>query len=166
MEPITRAEQFLARAAGNSGEDLTPLTRQEHFLKEIADAVSGETPSTAVDNALSDSSENPVQNKVVKAAIDGKADALTVVDVSGSTPSVTPEANKVYECDELTSLTITNPPTSGAYSIVFTSGSVATDATIPSTILGLENFDPEANTIYEINVLNNRAVIGSWAVSR
>jgi hypothetical protein len=48
---------------------------------------------------------------------------------------------------------------------VFTSGSTATSTTFPATILGLEDFAAEANTIYEINVLDNRAVVGSWAVS-
>lgn len=93
------------------------------------------------------------------------APAETVVDVSGATPTITPAANRTYKCGELTSLTITDPPATGAYSIVFTSGATATTTTIPATILGLESFAPEANTIYEINVLDNRAVIGSWAVS-
>lgn len=106
-----------------------------------------------------------VLDSLLYADLAGRSEGPTAVIVTGATFTVTPEDNKVYECGELTSLTITNPPTKGAYSIVFISGSVATDATIPSTILGLENFDPEANTIYEINVLDNRAVIGSWAVS-
>jgi hypothetical protein len=89
----------------------------------------------------------------------------TVVNVSGTTPTITPAANTIYNCGELTSLTISNPPAQGAYSIVFTSGSTPTVTTIPATILGLEDFAPEANTLYEINVLDNRAVIGSWAVS-
>lgn len=87
------------------------------------------------------------------------------VDVSGTTPTITPAANRIYKCGELASLTITDPTAAGAYSIVFTSGSTATTTTIPATILGLENFAAEDNTIYEINVLDNRAVIGSWAVS-
>ena len=78
---------------------------------------------------------------------------------------IEPQANTIYNCGELTSLTISNPPATGSYSIVFTSGSTATTTTIPATILGLEDFAAEANTIYEINVLNNRAVVGSWAVS-
>lgn len=85
--------------------------------------------------------------------------------VSGTTPTITPVANTVYKCGELTSLTVSSPPATGAYSIVFTSGSTATTTTIPATILGLEDFAPEANTVYEINVLDNRAVVGSWAVS-
>lgn len=88
-----------------------------------------------------------------------------VVTVSGATPTITPATNTIYNCGELTSLTISNPPATGAYSIVFTSGSTATVTMFPASILGLENFAAEANTIYEINVLDNRAVIGSWAVS-
>lgn len=84
---------------------------------------------------------------------------------TGATPTITPADNTIYNCGELTSLTISNPPATGSYSIVFTSGSTATTTTIPSTILGLEDFAAEANTLYEINVLDNRAVVGSWAVS-
>lgn len=87
------------------------------------------------------------------------------VDVSGATPTITPAANRIYKCGELSSLTITDPPATGAYSIVFTSGSTATTTTIPATVLGLESFAAEANTLYEINILDNRAVVGSWAVS-
>lgn len=90
---------------------------------------------------------------------------VVVVDVTGATPTVTPENNKRYQCGTLTSLTISTPPATGEYSIVFTSGATATTTTIPATILGLENFAPEVNTVYEINVLDNRAVVGSWAVS-
>lgn len=91
--------------------------------------------------------------------------APTESTVSGTTPTITPVANTVYKCGELTSLTVFSPPATGSYSIVFTSGSTATTTTIPSSILGLEDFSAEANTIYEINVLDNRAVVGSWAVS-
>lgn len=88
-----------------------------------------------------------------------------VSTVSGTAPTITPADNTIYKCGELASLTISNPPATGAYSIVFTGGSTATSTTIPATILGLEDFAAEANTIYEINVLDNRAVVGSWAVS-
>lgn len=84
---------------------------------------------------------------------------------TGATVTITPTDNTIYKCGELTSLTIANPPATGAYSIIFTSGSTATTTVTPSTMLGLESFAAEANTIYEINVLDNRAVVGSWAVS-
>lgn len=89
----------------------------------------------------------------------------TTVSSSEATASITPQNNTIYQFGELTSLTITNPPATGAYSIIFTSGDTATTTVIPNTMLGLEDFASEANTIYEINVLNNRAVVGSWTVS-
>ena len=91
--------------------------------------------------------------------------ATMVTLVPGATPSIEPADHHIYKCGTLTSLTITNPPATGSYSIVFTSGATATTTTIPATILGLEDFSAEANTMYEINVLDNRAVVGSWAVS-
>lgn len=94
----------------------------------------------------------------------GAAAAETIATVTGATPSIEPADHHIYKCGTLTSLTITDPPATGAYSIVFTSGATATTTTIPATILGLEDFAPEANTMYEINVLDNRAVVGSWAV--
>lgn len=154
LEPITREEHFMARAAGASALELEPITREEHFLAAIASG------GGAV------SSVNGKTGAVVLSASDvGASPAETVVEVSGTTPTIEPQANTIYKCRELTSLTISNTQASGAYSIAFTSGATATTTTIPATILGLEDFAPEANTLYEINVLDNRAVIGSWAVS-
>ena len=47
------------------------------------------------DNALSDTSENPVQNKVVKAAIDGKVDAEAGKGLS--TNDLTDELKNQYD---------------------------------------------------------------------
>lgn len=88
----------------------------------------------------------------------------TVIDLSSTSITLAPQTNTEYHYGELTSLAITNPPATGAYSIVFTSGSTATNIPAQLNILGLENFEPEVNTLYEINVLDNRAAIGSWAV--
>lgn len=100
---------------------------------------------------------------------DGTADWRVVrpvdVTVSDAAASIAPADNRRYKCGELTSLTITDPPATGHYVIIFTSGATPTTTTIPATILGLESFAPEANTIYEINVLDNRAVYHGWGVS-
>lgn len=167
LEPITREEHFMARAAGNPGLDLEPITRTEYFLKDIADSGGGgggggsvtpESIVTATGHMTPEQADRTRENL-------GAAPAETVVAVSGTTPTIEPQANTIYNCGELTSLTISNPTPTGSYSIVLTSGSTATTTTIPATILGLEDFAAEANTIYEINVLDNRAVVGSWAVS-
>ncbi len=100
---------------------------------------------------------------------DGTADWRVVrpvdVTVSDAAASIAPADNRRYKCGELTSLTITDPPATGHYVIIFTSGATATTTTIPSTINGLESFAAEANTRYEIDVEDNYAVVGSWAVS-
>lgn len=41
LTPITRKENFLARAAGNDGIELEPITREEHFLQKIIDSAGG-----------------------------------------------------------------------------------------------------------------------------
>lgn len=82
----------------------------------------------------------------------------------GSTPTITPAANTVYKCGELTSLTVSSSPASGSYSIVFTSGATPTVTSFPATVLGLDDFDAEADTLYEINVLDGRAVYKGWAI--
>lgn len=40
MEPITRKETFLAKAAGQNVETPEPITRVEHFLKNLIDHIS------------------------------------------------------------------------------------------------------------------------------
>lgn len=159
MTPNTRKEHWLARIAGEDDLVLEPQTREEHYYQKIIDSGGGGGSGSVT-------SVNGKTGAVVLTASDvGASPAETVVAVEGATPTIEPQANTIYKCGELTSLTISNPPATGAYSIVFTSGATATTTTIPATILGLEDFAAEANTLYEINVLDNRAVVGSWAVS-
>ncbi len=92
-------------------------------------------------------------------------DGLQAVELSGTGIMLTPEADRLYRCGELTSLTITDPPAVGVWMIVFSSGAAPTRTTIPAGILGLEDFAAEANAVYEINVLDNRALVAGWPVS-
>ena len=78
------------------------------------------------------------------------------VNISGTTPTITPAANTIYKCGELTSLTISNPPATGKYSIIFYSGST------PTTTVGIANFTAEANKCYKITVEDNYATYDSW----
>lgn len=86
----------------------------------------------------------------------GAAPAETVVNVTGITPTITPAPNAIYNCGELTSLTISNPPATGKYSIIFFSGAT------PTTTVGIENFVAEANKRYKIMVEDNYATYDSW----
>ena len=127
--------------------------------------------STTVDSALSDTSENPVQNKVIKTALDGKEPLHNTTTVSGATPTITGVENTRYICGECSTLTIT-APASGCIDVVFESGSTPTVLTVSSAKTGVtaikwaNGFDPtalEANTTYEINILDGEfGVVGSW----
>lgn len=126
--------------------------------------------SVTVDAALSATSENPVQNKVITSkinqmdlqlgeldtAVGDKQDQPIGITVSGTTPTITPANNTIYNCGEVASLTISNPPATGKYSIVFFSGAT------PTATVGIENFVTEANKRYKITVENNYATYDSW----
>lgn len=119
--------------------------------------------SGTVDTALSPTSTNPVQNKAVYTAFANVAEILNDKEdkpleetVSEAAASITPEANTIYHCGELTSLTISNPPATGKYSIIFFSGATAT------TTVGIENFTAEANKRYKIKVEDNYATYDEW----
>jgi hypothetical protein len=86
----------------------------------------------------------------------GAAPAETVVNVTGTTPTITPADNTIYDCGELASLTISNSPATGKYSIIFYSGAT------PTTTVGISNFAAEANKRYKITVEDNYATYDSW----
>ena len=93
------------------------------------------------------------------------ASADIIENVPESAASITPVENHIYKCGTLTSLTIDSPPASGAWSIRFTSGSTATVLTMPSSVKMPDGFEVEANTVYEINVLDGYALCAGWPVS-
>ena len=86
----------------------------------------------------------------------GAAPAETVETVTSTTPTIEPRANTIYKCGELTSLTISNPPATGKYAIIFYSGAT------PTTTVGIANFTAEANKRYKIKVEDNYATYDSW----
>ena len=88
--------------------------------------------------------------------------------VSGTTPTITAQADHRYICGEVSTLDITLPA-SGCIDVVFTSGSTPTVLTVtpPSgvTVKWANGFDPsslEANTTYEVNVCDGLGVAASW----
>lgn len=88
------------------------------------------------------------------------------VTVSGSTPSITAQANTRYICGTVTTLTFT-PSATGVCDVQFTSGSTPTVLTVPSTVLWPDWFDPtalEANTRYEINIMDGiYGAVAAWS---
>lgn len=97
---------------------------------------------------------NGIGNNVIFTVLDGTIKQ----NVSGSTPTITAAANTVYNCGELTSLTVDSFPESGKFWIWFTSGAT------PTTTVGIANFVAEANKKYRIFVEDGYAVYDSWSV--
>ena len=101
----------------------------------------------------------------------GPSGAMAVVNVSGSTPTITGADNTRYICGEVSTLSIT-APASGCIDVTFTSGSTPTVLTVTSAKSGVSaikwanGFDStslEADTVYEINILDGEyGVSGSW----
>lgn len=104
-----------------------------------------------------------------KGYVDGEIDNLqtTIINVSGTSPTITAESNTIYNCGEVTSLSFT-PCASGICDVRFTSGSTVTVLTIPNTVKFPNLFDPtslETNKIYEINILDGiYGVVTSWVI--
>ena len=92
---------------------------------------------------------NRIYLKIINARVETE-------NVDGTILTIIPAANTVYQCGELTSLTISNPPATGKYSIIFYSGST------PTTTVGISNFAAEANKRYKITVEDNYATYDSW----
>lgn len=86
--------------------------------------------------------------------------------VSGSTPTIVAVAGMRYECGEVSTIDFT-PSATGVCDVVFTSGSTPAVLTVPNTVKFPSWFDPDnldANTTYEINVLNGvYGAVMAWA---
>ena len=148
-------------AHDGSGQYQLTFTQDEEILKE-------EFGQYFVKPSLTASGEapDPVQDWLDAAneALAG-LEAWEDVEVTGATPSITGEANKRYICGTVTSISIT-PPESGMIDVVFVSGSTAatltaTGVTFPEWFTGTL----EANTRYEINVLDGYGVVTTWAAT-
>ena len=120
----------------------------------VADPVSG---NDAANKAYADSVRGPYLSTIAG------NDVILQVDAASA------KNNTLYNCTaaELNSLEIqasAAPATNREFTVRFTSGATPTELDTPLTILGLDDLVPEANTIYEINVLGNLAVWHSWEV--
>ena len=72
--------------------------------------------------------------------------------VSGTTPTITPAANTVYNCGELTALTISALPASGEmFTVLFVSGSTPTVVSFPQSVILPDGFEFDTDTIYEMS---------------
>lgn len=90
------------------------------------------------------------------------------VEVTGTTPVITALPGIRYVCGEVATLDVTLPA-SGCIDVIFESGSTSTVLTVTPptgvTVRWANGFDPnnlEANTMYEINILDGLGVAMTW----
>lgn len=97
--------------------------------------------------------------------MDGESGEGIAVTVSGTTPSITAEANHRYICGTLDELTFT-PPVSGVVDVLFTSGTTPTVLSLPNTVRMPEWFEVESGYTYEINIVDGvYGAVMSWATA-
>ena len=122
------------------------------------------TPSVSSEGVISWTNNGGKTNPLpvdLAAAVEG----VFVVNVSGTTPSITGVANTRYICGEVSTISIT-PPNSGIIDVIFTSGATAATLTLPNTVMMPEWFEVEANTVYEINIADGvYGSVMSWPVT-
>lgn len=109
-----------------------------------------------------DSNKTDVEKAQARANINAE-EATTIETISGTTVTITPVNNYIYKCGELASLTISNPPVTGSYEIIFTSGATATSFSIPQTIYMPDSFSIEANMRYEISISDSYGAGMGWS---
>lgn len=120
---------------------------------------------TSVMSGMSALNRGISENSSAISELEAEMDASTVT-VTGTEPVIAAEPNTCYICGEVSSITIT-PPSSGICDVTFTSGSTAAVLDVPSTVKFPTWFDAtslETNTIYEINISDERAVVMTWAL--
>ena len=135
---------------------------------DVDSALALKANSADVDTALANKASTDVAtqsaNGLMSSADKAKLDNVgSVVTVSGTTPSITALSGVRYVCGEVATLDIT-PCVSGICDIFFISGSTATVLTLPNTVKFPDGtFTPEANTAYEINILDGiYGVVMAW----
>lgn len=121
--------------------------------------------SITVDTALSSTSVNPVQNKVIKAELDKKANTTDLgvkkVTHTASDTNVTINSGEYHVFPTMASLTIT-PGTVGTNQMYicgfeFVSGSTPTVLTLKGCTLS--NSDDVTTGTYEVNILGTSAIV-------
>ena len=152
-----------AAAAGES--QLTPITREEYFLQDIAEAVAEGGGGSGEGNAVKYTAQSLTDPQKAQARTNIGAAGVPIVEtISGTSATIDAEVNTIYKCGELTALTIDTFPPSGSFVVIFTSGATASVFTEPSGMGMPDGFSVEANMRYEISVSDGYALSAGWPV--
>lgn len=151
--------QISAIKAGSSNFTVVPLAYMDTAIFYRLAKAAGDSTQSASSNAVGTYTET------AKSAISQMLSAPETV--SGSTPSITAKPGVQYICGEVSTIDITVPE-SGIIDVIFESGSTPAVLTVtPPTGMTMKwagGFDPtslEANTVYEINIMNGCLGVGA-----
>ena len=125
-----------------SGTDYSSITLSYELKRLVDDSVSYAAAISALQSAVS-------------------ALQFNIVHKTSADTSQTLAANTFYVWPEMSTLTITCPATGGPYAFRFESGSTPTTFTMTGISMPT-GFQVEADSIYEINVLEGYGVIQVW----
>ena len=156
---INRSSASQNKLGTDSARPIVPFNQHESTFYGLAKAA-GDTTQSASSNAVGNYTED------AKSAISEMLGGS--VSVSGTTPTITAKSGIRYVCGEVATLDLT-PPASGICDVVFESGATATVLTVTpptgQTVKWANGFDPtslDANTTYEINIMDGLGVVGVW----
>lgn len=144
-------------------EDNNHMTVTKAQRDKIDNFTSG--TSITVDTALSATSTNPVQNKIIKSELDKKANTTDLgvkkVTHTASDTNVTINSGEYHVFPTMSSLTITLGTVGTNHMFIcgfeFTSGSTPTSLTLKGCTLS--NSDDVTSGTYEVNILGKSAIV-------
>lgn len=155
---ISQASATVIRLGASSSFISTPAEQHRTVFFGLAKAA-GDTTQAQQTNDVGTYTET------AKSAISQMLNAPETV--SGSTPSITAKPGVQYICGEVSTIDITVPE-SGIIDVIFESGSTPAVLTVTpptgKTMKWAGGFDPtslEANTTYEINIMNGCLGVGA-----
>ena len=152
---VGAAGSSVIKAGNSSITAITPTKQHESTFYGLAKRA-GDTTQSSSSNAVGTYTED-AKSKISE-MLNGS------VSVSGTTPTIVAKSGIRYVCGEVATLDLT-PPATGICDVVFTSGATPTVLTVPSTVKWPDWFDPtalDANTTYEINVMDGLGVAVGW----
>lgn len=146
-------------------EDDSHMTVTKAQRDKIDNFTGGTGTSITVDSTLSSTSVNPVQNKIIKAELDKKANTTDLgvkkVTHTASDTNVTINSGEYHVFPTMTSLTITPGAVGTNHMFIcgfeFTSGSTPTVLTLKGCTLS--NSDDVTSGTYEVNILGTSAIV-------
>lgn len=162
---INKAASQFIKPGTDQYRVIVPYNQHEATFYGLAKAA-GDTTQASSDNAVgtyTSSAKNAIHTML------GTADLIEVgfvENVTGTTPSITGQANYRYVCGEVSTISIT-PPSVGSIDVIFESGSTASVLTVSNTVKWPTWFDPtdlDANTTYELLITDTTyGSVMTWA---